>query len=334
MSILRFQDVEKSLPFGFWLRKKQVLKGVSLSVQQGEIYGFLGPNGAGKTTSIKCLLGLLYPDAGSVELFGQQGATLAARRRIGYLPERPYFYPHLKGRELLEYFGRLFGMRGQELRAKCDDLLALVGLPDDGGKPTGQYSKGMLQRLGVAQALINDPDLVILDEPMSGLDPIGRREVKDLITAVKERGATVFFSSHILSDAEALCDRVCLLVDGKLHLEATLDDLLDEEVEYWQTASEGVPPGALPDYTPVSVQGDLNFYKLSDELEVDAWVDAVRQAGGRVYRVTPQRSTLEDYFLETVEAARGGGDSAGSPKSGSGAPPAPPGENGPQGGEA
>ncbi len=323
MSILRFQDVEKSLPFGFWLRQKQVLKGVSLTVQQGEIYGFLGPNGAGKTTSIKCLLGLLHPDAGSVELFDRQGPTLAARRRIGYLPERPYFYPHLKGRELLEYFGRLFGMRGPELRAKCDDLLALVGLPDDGDKLTGQYSKGMLQRLGVAQALINDPDLLILDEPMSGLDPIGRREVKDLIMAAKERGATVFFSSHILSDAEALCDRVCMLVDGKLHMEATLDDLLEEKVEYWQVASEGVEAGALPGYTPVSVQGDLSFFKLPDEPAVDLWVDAVRQAGGRIYRVTPQRATLEDYFLETVQEVRS--------KAGSVAPPAPPGEDEPQG---
>jgi len=323
MSILRFQDVEKSLPFGFWLRQKQVLKGVSLAVQQGEIYGFLGPNGAGKTTSIKCLLGLLHPDAGSVELFDRQGPTLAARRRIGYLPERPYFYPHLKGRELLEYFGRLFGMRGPELRAKCDELLAMVGLPDEGDKPAGQYSKGMLQRLGVAQALINDPDLVILDEPMSGLDPIGRREVKDIIMAVKKRGATVFFSSHILSDAEALCDRVCMLVDGKLHLEATLDDLLGEKVEYWQVASEGVEPGALPGYTPVSVQGDLSFFKLPDEPAVDLWVDAVRQAGGRIYRVTPQRATLEDYFLETVQEVRS--------KAGSVAPPAPPVEDEPQG---
>jgi ABC-2 type transport system ATP-binding protein len=325
MSILRFQGVEKSLPFGFWLRKKQVLKGVSLSVQQGEIYAFLGPNGAGKTTSIKCLLGLLFPDAGSVELFDQQGPTLAARRRIGYLPERPYFYPHLKGRELLEYFGRLFGMRGSDLRAKCDELLALVGLEDDGEKLAGQYSKGMLQRLGVAQALINDPDLVILDEPMSGLDPIGRREVKDLIMSVKERGATVFFSSHILSDAEALCDRVSLLVDGKLHMEATLDDLLDEKVHYWQVASEGIEPGALPGYTPVSVQGDLNFYKLQDESAVDVWVGAVRQAGGRVYRLTPHRATLEDYFLKTVQQAR--------TETGDGEPAEPPGEAaGPEGG--
>ena len=300
MAILKFQDVEKALPFGFWLRKKEVLRGVSLSVEQGEIYGFLGPNGAGKTTSIKCLLGLLFPDSGSVELFGDPGPTLAARHRLGYLPEQPYFYPHLKGRELIEYFGRLFGLRGAVLHNKAEQLLAMVGLPDDGEKLIGQYSKGMLQRLGVAQALVNDPDLVIFDEPMSGLDPIGRREVKDLIMSVKERGATVFFSSHILSDAEALCDRVGLLVNGKLRFERKIDDLLDEQVEYWQAASEGLEATALPGYEPVATQGDLNFYRLDDEPQVDAWVDAVRAAGGRVYRLAPQRATLEDYFVVSV----------------------------------
>lgn len=304
MAILEFRDVHKALPFGFWLRKREILKGVSLAVQEGEIYGFLGPNGAGKTTSIKCLLGLLEPDAGEVSLFGERGATLAARRRLGYLPEQPYFYQHLKGRELLEYFGRLFGLRGTELGRKADELLAQVGLANDGDKRLGQYSKGMLQRLGVAQALINDPDLVVLDEPMSGLDPIGRREVKDLIMAVKQRGATVFFSSHILADAEELCDRVCLLVDGKLRLEATVDELLEERVEYWQATSEGVEAGRLAGFEPISTQGDLCYFRLHDEADVDRWVDAVRAAGGSVYRLAPHRATLEDYFVATVKDAR------------------------------
>ena len=309
MGILEFREVVKALPFGFWLRKKDVLKGVSLSVQEGEIYGFLGPNGAGKTTSIKCLLGLLQPDSGSVSLFGQEGPTLAARRRLGYLPEQPYFYQHLNGLELLLYFGRLFGMRGAELREKAEELLGLVGLEGDGDKRLGQYSKGMLQRLGVAQALINDPDLVVLDEPMSGLDPIGRREVKDLILSVKQRGATVFFSSHILSDAEELCDRVCLLVDGKLRLEAPVDELLDERVEYWQAVSEDVEPGSLAGFEPVTTQGDLSFYRLHDEDQVDRWVDAVRAAGGSVYKITPHRATLEDYFVATVKDVRRGSGS-------------------------
>jgi ABC-2 type transport system ATP-binding protein len=237
-------------------------------------------------------------------LFDQPGPTLEARRRIGYLPEQPYFYQHLKGLELLEYFGRLFGMRGAPLRRKAEEMLDLVGLANDGDKPLGQFSKGMLQRIGVAQALINDPDLVIFDEPMSGLDPIGRRHVKDLIMAVKERGATVFFSSHILSDAEALCDRVCVLVDGELRIEATLDDLLDRKADYWEAASEGLAADALPGLTPVSVQGDINFYRIFKESELDGWVDSVRSAGGTVYRITPHQSTLEDYFVATVEDAR------------------------------
>ncbi len=302
MAILKFHELEKSLPFGFWLQKKQVLRGVSLAVEEGEIYGFLGPNGAGKTTSIKCLLGLLFPDAGSVELFGDPGPTLAARRRLGYLPEQPYFYPHLKGRELLEYFGRLFGLQGSELRTKCGDLLELVGLGDDGEKLTRQYSKGMLQRLGVAQSLINDPDLVVLDEPMTGLDPIGRREVKDLIMSVKARGATVFFSSHILADAEALCDRVGLLVNGRLRLEDTLDNLLEEKIEYWEAAAEGVAQDALAGYESVTSQGERHYFRLRDSEEVDRWTDAVRQVGGSVYRVAPHRVTLEDYFVATVKA--------------------------------
>jgi len=306
MAILEFKDVEKALPFGFWLRKKEILKGVSLAVEEGEIYGFLGPNGAGKTTSIKCLLGLLEPDAGAVSLFGEPGATLAARRRLGYLPEQPYFYQHLKGREVLEYFGRLFGIRGSKLRDKAGELLDMVGLGEAGDKPLGQYSKGMLQRLGVAQALINDPDLVVFDEPMSGLDPIGRREVKDLIMSVKQRGATVFFSSHILSDAEELCDRVCLMVDGKLRFEAPVDDLLDERVEYWQAASEDIEPDMLHGWEPIATQGDLSFFRLHSEDEVDRWVDAVRAAGGSVYRLTPQRATLEDYFVATVKDVRSG----------------------------
>jgi ABC-2 type transport system ATP-binding protein len=252
---------------------------------------------------------LLQPDSGSVSLFGQEGPTLAARRRLGYLPEQPYFYQHLNGLELLLYFGRLFGMRGAELREKAEELLGLVGLEGDGDKRLGQYSKGMLQRLGVAQALINDPDLVVLDEPMSGLDPIGRREVKDLILSVKQRGATVFFSSHILSDAEELCDRVCLLVDGKLRLEAPVDELLDERVEYWQAVSEDVEPGSLAGFEPVTTQGDLSFYRLHDEDQVDRWVDAVRAAGGSVYKITPHRATLEDYFVATVKDVRRGSGS-------------------------
>jgi ABC-2 type transport system ATP-binding protein len=301
MSILRLEKVAKSLPFGFWLRQKQILHEVSFSVQEGEVYGFLGPNGAGKTTTMKCLLGLLHPDSGEVEIFGERGPTLAARQRLGYLPEQPYFYPHLSGRELLAYFGRLFGIKGRELRVRCDELLERVGLAKDADKLTRQYSKGMLQRLGLAQALVNDPDLVLFDEPMTGLDPIGRREVKDLILDVRGRGATVFFSSHILSDAEALCDRVGVLMGGRVMRESSLAGLLEEQVQYWEAASEGVAPDSVTGFDPHSSQGDHHYYRLASEVEVDRWVDAVRTAGGRVYRIAPQRTTLEDYFVAVVK---------------------------------
>ncbi|MFQ5743484.1 MAG: ABC transporter ATP-binding protein [Acidobacteriota bacterium] len=302
MTILRLNKISKSLPFGFWLRPRQVLREVSLSVQEGEVYGFIGPNGAGKTTSIKCILGLLLPDSGSVELLGEPGATLSARQRLGYLPEQPYFYPHLSGHELLEYFGRLFGLRGAKLRRRCDSLLERVGLAADADKLTGQYSKGMLQRLGIAQALINEPDLVLLDEPMTGLDPIGRRQMKEIIYGVRDRGATVFLSSHILSDAEALCDRVGLLVAGRVLKEGTLAGLLEEQVEYWEAACEGIDSPAIAGFRPHTTQGDHHYYRLDDQAQVESWVDGVRAAGGRIYRLMPHRVTLEDYFVAAVRA--------------------------------
>lgn len=306
MSILRFEKVSKALPFGFWLRKKQVLREVTLSVEKGEVYGFLGPNGAGKTTSMKCLLGLLFPDSGRVEMFGEEGPTLRARQRLGYLPEQPYFYPHLTGRELLHYFGRVFNIGGSEVRRRTDDLLEKVGLADDGDKLTRQYSKGMLQRLGVAQALINEPDLVVLDEPMTGLDPIGRREMKDIILGVAERGATVFLSSHILADAEALCDRVALLVDGRVLKEDTVAHLVEEHVEYFEAACD-LPAGAtLASFEARSFQDGRHFYRLGSVEQVDRWVDEVRSTGGRVYRLNPHRVTLEEYFVEAVSGRAAG----------------------------
>ena len=303
MSILRFRDVEKSLPFGFWLRRKEILRGVSLAVDEGEIYGFLGPNGAGKTTSIKCLLGLLFPDAGAVELFGDPGPTLDARRRLGYLPEQPYFYPHLKGRELVEYFGRLFGLRGAPLRKKCDDLLEMVGLGADADKLTRQYSKGMLQRLGIAQALVNDPDLVILDEPMTGLDPIGRREVKELIHSVKQRGATVFFSSHSLGEVEQLCDRVAIVRAGALVADESLDELRAHAghqvtIRWPDAAAAAGPP---PDFM-ILEERDGRTWTGMLQGPVDRLIDWL--AGRAVDDLSIGRPDLESLFRRYYEPDR------------------------------
>lgn len=300
MSVVRFQHVAKALPHGFWLRRKPVLRDVTLSVREGEVYGFLGPNGAGKTTSMKCLLGLLRPDTGAIEIFGRPGFEPAAREKLGYLPEHPYFYPHLTGRELVDYFGRLFGIPRAERRRRTEMLLERVGMAHKADAPTRQYSKGMLQRIGLAQALINDPELVILDEPMSGLDPIGRREIKDIIQELKEAGKTVFFSSHILADAEALCDRVGLLYNGKILRESALSDLLEERVVYWEAACENVLPAQLKGFTPRSTQGGRAYYRFDDDRALDRWTDVVRAAGGRVVLVAPHRRTLEEYFVDAV----------------------------------
>ncbi len=300
MPILSFEHVAKALPHGFWLRRRPVLRDVTLAVEPGEVYGFLGPNGAGKTTSMKCLLGLLAPDAGEIRIFDLPGAHPAARARLGYLPEQPYFYPHLSARELLDYFGRLFGIAAPERRRRIERLLELVGMAEHAELPLRQFSKGMLQRVGLAQALINEPELVILDEPMSGLDPIGRREIKDIILGLKERGATVFLSSHILADAEALCDRVGLLFNGRILRESALQDLLEEKVRYWEAACEGLGPRRPAGFSAYAEQGDRSYFRFEDEEHLNRWIDVVRKAGGRVVLVAPHRVTLEEYFVDAV----------------------------------
>jgi len=300
MTILSFEHVVKSLPYGFWLRRKPVLRDVTLQVRAGEVYGFLGPNGAGKTTSMKCLLGLLRPEQGRIEIFGRSGAEPQARVKLGYLPEHPYFYPHLTGRELVDYFGRLFGIASAPRRRRIQELLELVGMADRADLPIRQYSKGMMQRIGLAQALINDPELVILDEPMSGLDPIGRREIKEIILGLKARGATVFFSSHILADAEALCDRVGLLFDGRIVRDGPVDELLEERVRYWEAACEGIAREALSGFEARAEQGDRLYFRFRDEQHLERWIDVVRDAGGAVVLVSPHRVTLEEYFVSAV----------------------------------
>ena len=299
MPIVQFDHVAKALPYGFWLRRKPVLLDVTLSVRRGEVYGFLGPNGAGKTTSMKCLLGLLTPDQGNISIFGRSGSEPSARQKLGYLPEQPYFYPHLTGRELIDYFGRLFGLPATTRRQRTDELLERVGMSPKADLPIRQYSKGMLQRIGLAQALINDPELVILDEPMSGLDPIGRREIKDIILELKAKGSTVFLS-HILADAEALCDRVGLLFNGRILRESAVDELLEERVRYWEAACENLQPAALPGFSPQTEQGGRLYYRFHDADHLDRWADLVRRPGGRVVLVAPHRLTLEEYFVDAV----------------------------------
>lgn len=276
----------------------KALDGVDLAVQPGVIYGFLGPNGAGKTTTLKILNGLLAPDAGEARLLGRPAADPEVRSEVGFLPEAPYFYDYLTGAELLRFFGRLFGLGSARLDERVPRLLDTVGLGGKGDVQLRKYSKGMLQRIGLAQALLNDPALVILDEPMSGLDPIGRREIRDLILSLRAGGKTVFFSSHILADAEMICDEVAILVRGKVVQQGSLEKLLGEEVQFWDAGVRGWAEVPAPYADKVLVRhGDTVLLRVRDEGELQRLLDAARACGASILSVAPHKASLEDLFL-------------------------------------
>ena len=303
MSVLELGDVHKSYRSHLSIRKHWVLRGLSLSIEPGEIFGFIGTNGAGKTTTIKLALGLIFPDAGSVRLFGEEGAPARARRRVGFLPENPYLYDYLTGEEFLDFHARLFGIEPRTRDARVRELLGRVGLANRGDRQLRHYSKGMLQRIGLAQALINDPDLVILDEPMSGLDPIGRREVRDIILELKARGRTVFFSTHILSDTEMICDRVGLLVRGSLKAVGRIDDLVSREIPYWEVALQGVKNGTLPCGQVVSRREDRLLVRVESPADMHRILAILNGGGAQLVSVTPGRQSLEDLFIREARAS-------------------------------
>src|SRR5947207_3588314 len=228
-------ELTKDYAIGFWRKRPyRALDRLTLEVAPGEVFGFLGPNGAGKTTTLKLLMQLVFPTSGRAEMLGRPLGALDVKRRLGYLPENPYFYDYLTAEELLTYFARLFGYRGAEPRKRASRLLDDVGIGAERRLQLRKFSKGMLQRVGIAQALINDPELVILDEPMSGLDPLGRRDVRSLILRLRDRGCTVLFSSHVLSDAEALCSRVAILAKGRLVAAGRLADMVPFRARGWE----------------------------------------------------------------------------------------------------
>jgi len=290
------------------LRKKEIpaLVDLDLEVRQGEIFGFVGPNGAGKTTTLKILASLLRPTSGRAMIFDRRVTDPEAKRQVGFLPENPYFYDYLKPEELLDFCGRLFGIPRAERRARGEGLLDLVGLASARGRALRRFSKGMLQRIGIAQALINDPALVVLDEPMSGLDPIGRKEVRDLIARLREQGKTVFFSTHILSDVELLCDRVAIIVGGRLRGMGRLADLLDPKVLETQIVASGVDAGALRARFPGARSVEGVEGKVTVLLEGDDGVAEVLRGildlGGRVESVAPRKQSLEDLFVREVSS--------------------------------
>jgi ABC-2 type transport system ATP-binding protein len=285
--------------------KVNALVDLDLEVKEGEIFGFVGPNGAGKTTTLKILASLLQPTSGRALLFERRVSDPEAKRRMGFLPENPYFYDYLKPEEFLDFCGRLFGIPRAERRRRIDSLLQMVGLEGARGRALRRFSKGMLQRIGIAQALINDPALVVLDEPMSGLDPIGRKEVRDLLVRLRQEGKTIFFSTHILSDVELLCDRVALVVGGRLRGMGRLSELLDPKVLETQIVADGVDPQAVQARFPgarVTHAHDRVTVHVGSEAQTADVLRGLLELGAAVESVTPRKQSLEDLFVREVKA--------------------------------
>lgn len=305
MAAIEILGLAKTYQVGFWRKKpKSALKPLHLQVDEGEVFGFLGPNGAGKTTTLKMLMGLVYPTSGTARILGSEISDPSVRAQIGFLPEQPYFYDYLTGRELLEYYGRLSGMPAAGRSQKISEMLSRVGLTDAGDVQLRKYSKGMLQRVGIAQAILHDPRIVFLDEPMSGLDPMGRREVRDLMEQLKKDGKTVFFSTHILSDAEALCDRVAIIHLGELRGVGSVEELtakLRGRVELVWLGK--VIPSAMQSLgAECHVTGDT-VRAVLDEAQQDSALEVLRRERMRLISLTPVRTSLEDYFVSQVQPA-------------------------------
>ena len=304
-------ELTKDFAVGFWRKRpRRVLDRLSLQVESGEVFGFLGPNGAGKTTTLKLLLQLVFPTSGEARILGRPPGDLGVKRRLGYLPENPYFYDYLSAEELLEYFAALFGYRGAERRRRASQLLDDVGVGAERRLQLRKFSKGMLQRVGIAQALLNEPELVILDEPMSGLDPLGRRDVRSLILRLRDQGCTVFFSSHVLSDAEALCSRVAILTKGRLVASGRLSEMLAFGVHGWELVVADIGDAVIAKHThQIARASPIGGGRFALELPLttppEQLLAELIAAGGRLVSLNPLRETLEDFFVEKVDLKSG-----------------------------
>ena len=310
-TIIEIENLTKDYEVGFWKKKKvRALDNLNLQVESGQIFGFLGGNGAGKTTTIKILMSLIFPTNGKAKILGSDIADVKIHRRIGYCPENPYFYDYLKANELMMYFAELFGLDKAKGKQKTAELLTKVGLEEkDWNKQLRKFSKGMLQRVGIAQALINEPEIVFLDEPMSGLDPIGRREVRELIAELRNQGTTVFMSTHILSDIEALCDNVAILRNGKLAATGKLDDLLTQsgEMQSFEIVLKGVTAESLQaeidKISGATLMAKPNgaSIQVSDENDIEKILQISRKTGGSLVSVQPVKQSLEELFVKETE---------------------------------
>jgi len=316
--VLRAAELAKTFRLGFLRKKINAVLDVSFEVRRGEIFGFLGPNGAGKTTTLKMLMGLIFPSRGRAEVLGLPVPSLAAKRRLGYLPETPYFYDYLSPEEFLDLVGALSDVPRATRRERANRLIGRVGLDHARGRPLRKFSKGMLQRVGIAQALMGDPELVVLDEPMTGLDPLGRKEIRDLIVELRGEGRTVFYSTHILPDVEMTCDRVAMIFAGRTRQVGPLSELLSARVVSTEVrlaakdpGSGGrigppLPPGATLRETPEGL-----VIELPAEVDVDAFLQTALGSGARILAVVPRRESLEDFFVRQAQSPGGEKDKEG-----------------------
>ncbi len=306
MPAIEIVGLHKTYSFGFWRKQQRVaLRPLNLTIHEGEIFGYLGPNGAGKTTTLRLLMGIIFPTGGSARILGRDMQDPNVKAQIGFLPEQPYFYDYLSAAELLEYYAQLSGVPGRERKLRVQAMLQRVGLADSAHLQLRKFSKGMLQRVGIAQAIIHDPKIVFLDEPMSGLDPLGRREVRDLIQALKEEGKTVFFSTHILSDAEDLCDRVAVLNQGELRGVGAIDQLTTGTGGRVEILWHGLAAlGAIAALGIECHPAGETARAILPESKLDAAIDTLRRCHAQLISVTPVRMTLEQYFMQQLADGR------------------------------
>jgi ABC-2 type transport system ATP-binding protein len=309
---VRIEDLTKDYAVGFWRRRNyRALDRLSLSIEAGEVFGFLGPNGAGKTTTLKLLMQLIFPTSGHAEILGRPVGDVAARRRIGFLPENPSFYDYLTAEELLTYFAQLLDVPAADRRRRVSSLLDRVGVGRERRFQLRKFSKGMIQRVGIAQALLNEPEVIFLDEPMSGLDPLGRRDVRALILELRDQGRTVFFSSHILADAEALCSRVAIVAGGRLAATGRLGELAEFKVRGWELVVAGLGAEALERFRPLTTRAvEIGAGRYMLELPLtqtpERIIPEIASTGATVVSMNPLRETLEDFFVERVANAGAG----------------------------
>ena len=305
--VLRADRLSKTFRLGFVRKRVEAVREVSFEVRRGEVFGFLGPNGAGKTTTLKMLMGLIFPGGGRAEVLGMPVPSLAAKRRLGYLPETPYFYDYLSPEEFLDLVGALSDVGRAERKARAARLLDRVGLGHARGRPLRKFSKGMLQRVGIAQALMGDPELVVLDEPMTGLDPLGRKEIRDLILELKQEGRTVFYSTHILPDVEMTCDRVAMVFAGRTSNVGPLHELLSARLLSTEVVLRPGPSGLpdLPEGATARQTPEGAAVELRQEEQLGPFLKVAMDRGAAVVSVSPRRESLEDFFIRQAQASSG-----------------------------